>query len=42
MRSKKGDTTFQFRPKFLLVALLALGIGIYCLATGTDLTTYID
>ena len=41
-RSKKSGDSFSYRPKFLLVAIVALGIGIYCLATGTNISDYIS
>ena len=41
VRSRNSGVSFRYRPKFLLVAVVALGIGIYCLATGTDLSNFI-
>ena len=41
MNAQKKQKEFRYRPAYFLIALIALGIGIYCLITGNDLSNFI-
>ena len=40
-RARKTGEAFRFRFKYFISFLLILGVAVYCLVTGTDLTTFI-
>lgn len=40
--SRKTGGSFSFRLKYMIPFLIIIGLGIYCLVTGQDISTFIN